>query len=123
VPWLEPDINAHLEALAAAGTEAVVVSPIGFVSDHMEVVWDLDTEAADTAKRVGLAYARAATPGIDTRFVAMVRELVQERLDETGTVSRQQLGTLPVWDACAGHCCLARPERPRPDNGRGAGHG
>jgi ferrochelatase len=108
VPWLEPDINPHLEALAAGGTDAVVVSPIGFISDHLEVVWDLDTEAADTAKRVGLAFARAATPGVDVRFVAMIRELVQERLDETGTAPRQRLGTLPVWDTCAGHCCLAR---------------
>ncbi|HEY8472021.1 MAG TPA: ferrochelatase [Natronosporangium sp.] len=109
VPWLEPDINAHLESLAAAGVEAVVVSPIGFISDHLEVVWDLDTEAADTAKRVGLAYARAATPGVDPRFVTMVRELVQERL--TGTTDRRRLGTLPVWDACPGHCCLARGTR------------
>jgi ferrochelatase len=106
VPWLEPDINPHLEMLAARGTEAVVVSPIGFISDHLEVVWDLDTEAADTAKRVGLAFARAATPGVDARLVAMVRELVRERLTEA--TERQQLGTLPVWDTCAGHCCLSR---------------
>lgn len=108
VPWLEPDINDHLAALAAGGTQAVVVSPIGFVSDHLEVVWDLDNEAAATAKRVGLAFVRAATPGIDPRFVAMVRELVQERLDQTGTVPRRRLGTLPMWDTCASHCCQVR---------------
>lgn len=108
VPWLEPDVNAHLEALAAGGdTAAVVISPIGFVSDHLEVVWDLDTEAADTAKRVGLAFARAATPGTHPRFAAMVRELVAERLDDTGAVPRRRLGTEPVWDTCAGHCCPA----------------
>jgi ferrochelatase len=106
VPWLEPDINDQLAALAAAGTEAVVVSPIGFISDHLEVVWDLDNEAANTAKRLGLAYARAATPGLDPRFVAMVRELVQERLG--GATARRRLGTLPMWDSCASHCCAAR---------------
>ena len=63
MPWLEPDINDHLAALAAAGTTSVVVSPIGFISDHLEVVWDLDTEAAGTAKSLGLEFARAATPG------------------------------------------------------------
>ena len=103
VPWLEPDINDHLESIAAAGTTAIVVSPIGFISDHLEVVWDLDTEAAATAKRLGLEYARAATPGTDPRFVTLVRELVEERVNATGTGDR--LGELPVWDACPDNCC------------------
>ena len=102
VPWLEPDINDHLEALAAAGVTDVVVSPIGFVSDHLEVLWDLDNEAADTAKRLGLGYARAATPGVDPRFVTMVRQLVQERTDDA---PRERLGTLPLWDVCPEICC------------------
>ena len=102
VPWLEPDINDHLETLAAAGVTDVVVSPIGFVSDHLEVLWDLDNEAADTAKRLGLGYARAATPGVDPRFVTMVRQLVQERTDN---VPRERLGTLPLWDVCPEICC------------------
>ncbi|MDP9241098.1 MAG: ferrochelatase, partial [Actinomycetota bacterium] len=72
VPWLEPDINDHLHALAAQGGTDVVVSPIGFVSDHLEVLWDLDTEAAATAARLGLGFARATTAGADPRFVAMV---------------------------------------------------
>lgn len=105
VPWLEPDVNDHLERVAGAGTAGVVVSPIGFVSDHLEVVWDLDTEAAGTAKRLGLAFARAATPGTDPRFVAMIRELVQERLDGSGPDPASRLGELPVWDTCASHCC------------------
>ncbi|GAA4212072.1 ferrochelatase [Actinocatenispora rupis] len=109
VPWLEPDVNDHLARLAADGVTGVVVSPIGFVSDHLEVVWDLDNEAADTAKRLGLDYARAATPGTDPRFVAMVRELVTERLDPA--VPRRKLGGIPVWDACADGCC-ALPPRP-----------
>lgn len=103
VPWLEPDVSDHLTALAEAGVTGVVVSPIGFISDHLEVVWDLDTEAAATAKRLGLRFARAATPGTDPRFVAMVRRLVVERL--TGSGPRDRLGELPVWDACPAHCC------------------
>ncbi len=109
VPWLEPDVNDHLTALADAGTTSVVVSPIGFVSDHLEVVWDLDTEAAGTAKRLGLDFVRAATPGTDPRFVAMVRELVQERL-LPGT-PRSALGTVPTWDFCAQGCCPAAGPR------------
>jgi ferrochelatase len=115
VPWLQPDINDHLAALAEAGVQAVLVSPIGFASDHLEVVWDLDTEAADTAKRLGLEYARAATPGVHPEFVAMVRDLVQERIavqQPGATRSRARLGSVPVWDVCADHCCPA-PRRVR----------
>lgn len=108
VPWLEPDINDHLAAVAGQGVTGVVVSPIGFISDHLEVVWDLDTEAAATAAKLGLGYVRAATPGSDPRFVAMVRDLILERLDPS--VPRQRLGTIEVWDACPVDCC--RPRRP-----------
>ncbi|GAA0804321.1 ferrochelatase [Spirilliplanes yamanashiensis] len=104
VPWLEPDVNDHLAVLADKGVTDVVVSPIGFVSDHLEVLWDLDNEAADTARDLGLGYARAATPGTDPRFVAMVRELVQERL---AGAARETLGTLPHWDVCPLDCCPA----------------
>jgi ferrochelatase len=106
VPWLEPDINDHLATLAEQGVGGVVVSPIGFISDHLEVVWDLDTEAAATAAKRGLRYVRAATPGSDPRFVGMVRDLILERLDPA--VPRQRLGTIPVWDACPAGCCLSR---------------
>ncbi|MEQ4305990.1 ferrochelatase [Plantactinospora sp. B6F1] len=105
VPWLEPDVNDHLRALAADGVTSVAVSPIGFVSDHLEVVWDLDTEAATTAKELGLDFARAGTPGTDPRFVAMVRELVTERLDPADPAARRRLGTLPAWDTCSAGCC------------------
>lgn len=105
VPWLEPDINDHLVALAEKGVTGVVVSPIGFVSDHLEVIWDLDNEAASTAKRLGLDYARAATPGTDPRFVAMVHDLVRERVDAPKGVRRSRLGTLPLWDTCPVGCC------------------
>src|ERR1700710_545637 len=70
VPWLEPDVNDHLRALAAAGGEAVVVFPVGFVSAHLEVIWDLDNEARETAAELGLVFARAGTAGTDAAFVA-----------------------------------------------------
>lgn len=105
VPWLEPDVNDHLATLAGAGTTAVVVSPIGFVSDHLEVVWDLDTEALATARQLGLDFVRAGTPGADPRFVTLVRELVTERLDPAGA-SPRRLGELPWWDTCPTVCCV-----------------
>ena len=81
VPWLEPDINDHLRALAAAGIRAVVVAPTGFVSDHLEVLWDLDEEAAATAAELGLAFARAATAGTHPAFVAGLADLVAGAAD------------------------------------------
>ncbi|HEY2265587.1 MAG TPA: ferrochelatase [Streptosporangiaceae bacterium] len=79
-PWLEPDVGDVLGELAGAGTKAVVVVPVGFVSDHMEVRYDLDLEAAQRAGSLGLAFARAATPGCHPRFVSMITGLVRERL-------------------------------------------
>lgn len=81
VPWLEPDIVDHLGDLAAKDTGAVVVSPIGFVSDHLEVVWDLDHEARERAAELGISFARAATAGPDRRFAEMIVELVREHTD------------------------------------------
>jgi ferrochelatase len=111
IPWLEPDVNDHLALLAEKGVTDVVVSPIGFVSDHLEVIWDLDNEAKDTAARLGLGYARAATPGVHPDFVSMVRELVQERTDDQ---SRSTLGTLPTWDTCQPDCCPTPVRRGAP---------
>jgi ferrochelatase len=110
VPWLEPDIGDHLEAVAAAtdppGEAAVVVVPIGFVAEHMEVVYDLDTQAAERARAAGLTMVRAATVDTAPEFVAMVRELGLERLDPARP--RRALGTLGVWpDSCATGCCPA----------------
>jgi protoporphyrin/coproporphyrin ferrochelatase len=115
VPWLEPDVNDHLEMLAEEHEPGVVVVPIGFVSDHMEVVYDLDTEAADTAKRLGLPYARAATPGVDPRFVAMVRDLLLERaaVERSGTAPREAVAGEPSWDICPFGCC-PNPRANRP---------
>ena len=105
VPWLEPDVNVRLQELARAGTTDVVLSPIGFVSDHLEVVWDLDTEAAAAAAELRLGFTRAATAGRDPRFVAMVRELVQER--HGAVCPRRALGGMgPGRDDCPAGCCL-----------------
>ena len=78
VPWLEPDVGDHLEALARAGTEAVIVCPVGFVADHIEVVWDLDNELAEQAAAAGIAFARALTPNAQPRFARLALDLVDE---------------------------------------------
>jgi protoporphyrin/coproporphyrin ferrochelatase len=78
VPWLEPDIGEHVTALAEAGTKAVIVCPIGFVADHIEVVWDLDNELRQQAGELGIAFARAATPNADPRFARLAVELIDE---------------------------------------------
>src|SRR3954471_7020555 len=101
VPWLEPDVNDHLRALATAGETAVVVFPVGFISDHLEVVWDLDNEARETAAELGRAFARAATAGTHPAFVASLVGL----LDERRAGGRPRLGT-----DCPAACCFV----PRP---------
>ena len=105
-PWLEPDIGDRIRELATAGVPAVVAMPIGFVSDHMEVVYDLDTEASAVAHEVGVGFARAATAGVDPRFVRMVRSLVLERAaverarDGSPEPERPVVGALPPsWEA------------------------
>ncbi|MGH3431555.1 MAG: ferrochelatase [Thermocrispum sp.] len=102
VPWLEPDIVDHLDTLHAAGEKSVVVCPVGFVSDHLEVIWDLDYEAADRAKELGLGFARAATPNSDPRFAQLVVALVREQLDGTPPPS---LGCTVNGAPCAAGCC------------------
>ncbi len=101
-PWLEPDICHHVERLAAEGVREVVAVPIGFTSDHMEVVYDLDTEAAELAAKLGMTFVRAATPGVHPRFVRMVGELIAER----ATTERPCLGARgPRPDFCPPDCC------------------
>jgi ferrochelatase len=108
VPWLEPDIVDHIDALHVDGVPGVVISPIGFVSDHVEVVWDLDTEARERAGELGMGFARAATAGPDPRFADMVVELVDEL--RHGTPPRR-LSTIPAAGCtidgapCADGCC------------------
>jgi len=110
-PWLGPDISDLLAELSAAGSPGVVVVPIGFVSDHMEVKFDLDVEAASTAERLGLPFARAATPGTDTRFVSMISDLVSERLDGSSPLALGALGPGP--DRCPPGCCGTGAGRPQ----------
>jgi ferrochelatase len=108
MPWLEPDVNDHLEELAKDGASSAVIVPIGFVSDHMEVIYDLDTEALATAERLSFPVSRAATPGIDPRFVGLPRELLVERAaTERGEeVPRVAVGGLMAApDLCAAGCC------------------
>jgi protoporphyrin/coproporphyrin ferrochelatase len=113
-PWLEPDIGDHLDSLAAQGIPAAVAVPIGFVSDHLEVVYDLDTLAAQTAELLGLEFARASTPGTDPRFVSMIVELVRERIDGVPRERRHALSDLGPWhDFCPAGCC-PDPRGPRP---------
>jgi ferrochelatase len=109
VPWLVPDVNDHLADLAAAGCAGVVVVPIGFVSDHLEVVYDLDVEARATATALGLPFVRAATVGTDPRFVAGLVDLIRERVEDAAP---QALGTRGAnWDTCPLDCCRT-PDQP-----------
>jgi ferrochelatase len=117
-PWLEPDITDHLDALAQRGAGAVVMVPIGFVSDHMEVRYDLDHEATDHAARIGLPVVRAATVGTDQQFVGMVRELILERTGDRSPPERRALGGLGAsHDVCPRGCC------PNPRGARAAAAG
>ena len=113
VPWLGPDILEHLDALSRIHVKDVVVAPIGFLSDHMEVVWDLDVEARSYANEIGITLTRAATVGTHPAFVSMIRELIEERIGRT--TSRQVVGkrSLPR-DVCPPDCCVYQPRLSRP---------
>ena len=111
-PWLEPDILDHLDDLSGQDVGAVVVHPIGFLSDHMEVLYDLDEEARQKADALGLRMVRSSTVGTHPRFVAMLRELIEERLGRTD--DRRAVGRFgPRVDVCPADCCPP-PSRPRP---------
>ena len=103
-PWLEPDIGEHLRTLHSRGVTDVVIAPVGFISDHMEVLFDLDTEARELCEELGLNMIRAATVGTDPEFVAMIRELIQERTGQTN--DRRVVGVYaPSHDRCPPNCC------------------
>lgn len=111
MPWLEPDICDYLEDIRKDGVENVVMVPIGFISDHMEVLFDLDTEAMDVAAEIGMNLVRAATVGTHPDFISMIRELIIERMTETP--QRRALGERgPNHDICPMNCCL-KGTRPR----------
>jgi ferrochelatase len=105
-PWLGPDILDHLRAIRGQGVSEIVVMPIGFLSDHIEVLYDLDYEAQHLALELGLTMTRAKTVGTHPRFVSMVRELIAERL--SGASNRRAIGCNPAWpDVCPADCCPA----------------
>jgi protoporphyrin/coproporphyrin ferrochelatase len=105
-PWLEPDVNDVIAGLPAEGVEAVVIVPLGFVSDHMEVLWDLDTEATETAEEHGLVAIRTPTPGTHPAYVRGLVDLVLERVHGTPTSERPALTELGPWyDVCRPGCC------------------
>jgi ferrochelatase len=109
-PWLAPDILEALLAVSAEGrVKDVIVAPIGFVSDHMEIIFDLDTQANELCKQIGLQMVRAETVGTHPRFIQMIRELITERVN--GDAARPALGVLgPRADVCPVGCC-AMPSR------------
>jgi ferrochelatase len=104
--WLEPDINDVIADLPGAGIEAIAIVPLGFVSDHMEVLWDLDTEAMESAGEVGIRAVRTPTPGVDPAFVSGLVDLVQERLSGMPAADRPRRTALGPWfDVCRPACC------------------
>jgi ferrochelatase len=117
-PWLEPDILDYLRDVKAKGLAgAVVLAPISFISDHMEVLHDLDIEARQLCESLSLPMARAKTVGVHGKFIGMIRDLILER---TGGAHAQALGSLgPCADVCGEDCCPAPP--PRPSHPQSAG--
>ncbi len=117
VPWLEPDVNDRMEELAEEGVTGVMLAPIGFISDHMEVAFDLDTEAKETAEKLGFAFTRVATVGTHETFVSGLVDLVEERVAQLrgDAVETPALpGTtalVPGSGACSIECCRGRIER------------
>ncbi len=106
VPWLDPDINDVIADLAGHGRRGVIVVPIGFVSDHVEVIWDLDNEAAETAAQHNVFFARVRTPGVDPRFVGELADLIQERLGTAAVPTEELPGARRRPDFCATRCCV-----------------
>jgi len=110
-PWLEPDVCDRIKQLHAAGVRDLLLVPIGFISDHLEVLYDIDTEARALCKELGIQMQRAATVGVHPRFVRMIRELIVERMTNAG--DRPALGNLgPSHNECPVDCCLYQPQRP-----------
>lgn len=111
VPWLEPDISDHLEALVEQGVRAVIVCPIGFVADHIEVVWDLDCELREQADAAGVVLARTTTPNADRRFARLAAELIGELRDGAAPVRLTGPDPAPGYgfsidgEPCSPHCC------------------
>ena len=110
-PWLEPDVCDRINELKQQGdTSDILIHPVGFVSDHMEVLFDLDTEAKDLCDELGINMVRSHSVGVHEKFVAMICELVLERIAGT---EKRAVGEMPAnWDVCPQDCCLYKPQRP-----------
>jgi len=112
-PWLGPDILEHLDDLKSREVRDVIVQPAGFLSDHMEVMYDLDEEAQHKSHELGLTMVRAGTAGTHPRFVSMLRELIQERIDRQS--EQRAIGEYPAsHDVCPVNCCMPPPRSGRP---------
>jgi ferrochelatase len=109
-PWLEPDIGDVLRGMESGAS--VMVVPIGFISDHMEVLYDLDTEARDIAEKRGLHMVRAATVGIHPKFLTMIRELILEKMGQCEPRAVGKYG--PNQEVCREDCCPSPARRPSP---------
>jgi ferrochelatase len=115
-PWLEPDILEHITALSQKGVKNILVHPIGFVSDHMEVLYDLDTEAKNLAQSLGMKFVRTTAAGTNPLFGKMMGDLVEERLqsEEGLPCTRKTVGKGEAApDVCAPGCCAYTPMRPQ----------
>jgi ferrochelatase len=113
-PWLEPDILDHIKSLKQQGVSNILVHPIGFVSDHMEVIYDLDHEAKQLADDLGIDMVRTKSSGNSPKFAELMGSLVQERLQSEMDASTEKpcaIGT-PLPDVCAPDCCAYTPMRP-----------
>lgn len=109
-PWLEPDILDHLRHLSSDGVRNVVIAPVGFLSDHVEILFDLDTEAADLAKELGMTMVRAGTVGTHPAFIQMIVQLIKERLFRNEP--KLAIGSFsPNHDFCPAACCPPPPQR------------
>jgi ferrochelatase len=107
-PWLEPDICDRIKELHAGGFGELIVVPVGFTSDHMEVLYDLDTEAKALCDRLGIRMHRTPTVGTHPRFVRMIRELIQERTNDARRLALGNLGA--SHDVCPPDCCAYQPQ-------------
>lgn len=112
-PWLEPDVNDALRTLHAKGCSAVVIAPLGFLSDHMEVLYDLDYESRMLCEQIGVTMVRAGTVGSHPQFIACVRDLIDERI--TGRTEKACIGQFgPNHDVCPEATCCLYPMTRRP---------
>jgi ferrochelatase len=110
-PWLEPDVCDRIEELNAQGVDKLAIVPLGFISDHMEVLYDLDTEAAELCNKLSIQMARVPTVGVHPAFVSMIVDLFEERLNNQS--ERPFLGDYGAsHDVCPENCCLYTPRRP-----------